>query len=177
MSVTVSHAQELRRRRVGRRGRGRDDGGAEPGDRRDDRRGAARDAGDVDRAVEAAKAALPEWLETTPGERAEMLLKLADVLDEQRRGARRARVAERRQAARLRARRDAGLRPTTSASSPARRGSSRASRAGEYMRGYTSMIRREPLGIVGGIAPWNYPLMMAIWKIAPGARRRQRRRC
>src|SRR5439155_1743564 len=39
--------------------------------------------------------------------------------------------------------------------------------AGEYMRGYTSMVRREPLGIVGGIAPWNYPLMMAIWKLAP----------
>ena len=39
--------------------------------------------------------------------------------------------------------------------------------AGEYMQGYTSMVRREPLGIVGGIAPWNYPLMMAVWKIAP----------
>src|SRR4029079_12952897 len=39
--------------------------------------------------------------------------------------------------------------------------------AGEYMRGYTSMIRREPLGIVGGICPWNYPLMMAIWKMGP----------
>ena len=39
--------------------------------------------------------------------------------------------------------------------------------AGEYMRGYTSMIRREPLGIVGGIAPWNYPLMMAVWKFSP----------
>ena len=39
--------------------------------------------------------------------------------------------------------------------------------AGEYMRGYTSMIRREPLGVVGGIAPWNYPLMMAVWKLAP----------
>ena len=48
--------------------------------------------------------------------------------------------------------------------------------AGEYMRGYTSMIRREPVGIVGQIAPWNYPLMMAVWKIAPGARGRQRRR-
>jgi betaine-aldehyde dehydrogenase/aminobutyraldehyde dehydrogenase len=35
------------------------------------------------------------------------------------------------------------------------------------MRGYTSMIRREPLGVVGGIAPWNYPLMMAVWKLAP----------
>ncbi len=39
--------------------------------------------------------------------------------------------------------------------------------AGEYMKGYTSMIRREPLGVVGGIAPWNYPLMMAVWKLAP----------
>src|SRR5437660_11294863 len=39
--------------------------------------------------------------------------------------------------------------------------------AGEYMRGYTSMIRREPIGVVGGIAPWNYPLMMAVWKLAP----------
>jgi 1-pyrroline dehydrogenase len=39
--------------------------------------------------------------------------------------------------------------------------------AGEYMRGYTSMIRREPIGVVGQIAPWNYPLMMGIWKIGP----------
>src|SRR6185312_14003857 len=39
--------------------------------------------------------------------------------------------------------------------------------AGEYMRGYTSMVRREPIGIVGGIAPWNYPLMMAVWKMGP----------
>jgi betaine-aldehyde dehydrogenase len=39
--------------------------------------------------------------------------------------------------------------------------------AGEYMRGYTSMIRREPVGVVGQIAPWNYPLMMAGWKIGP----------
>jgi betaine-aldehyde dehydrogenase/aminobutyraldehyde dehydrogenase len=39
--------------------------------------------------------------------------------------------------------------------------------AGEYVEGYTSMIRREPLGIVAGITPWNYPLMMAIWKAGP----------
>jgi 1-pyrroline dehydrogenase len=39
--------------------------------------------------------------------------------------------------------------------------------AGEYMEGYTSMLRREPLGVIGQIAPWNYPLMMAIWKIGP----------
>ena len=46
--------------------------------------------------------------------------------------------------------------------------------AAEYVEGYTSMIRREPLGIVAGICPWNYPLYMAIWKIGPGARGRQR---
>ena len=39
--------------------------------------------------------------------------------------------------------------------------------AGEYVRGYTSMIRREPVGVVGQIAPWNYPLMMAAWKVGP----------
>ena len=38
---------------------------------------------------------------------------------------------------------------------------------GEYIKGYTSMIRREPIGIVAGICPWNYPLMMAIWKLGP----------
>src|SRR5207342_3179811 len=39
--------------------------------------------------------------------------------------------------------------------------------SGEYMEGYTSIIRREPVGVIGQIAPWNYPLMMAIWKIGP----------
>ena len=39
--------------------------------------------------------------------------------------------------------------------------------AGEYMKGYTSMIRREPVGVVGQVAPWNYPLMMAVWKVGP----------
>ena len=48
--------------------------------------------------------------------------------------------------------------------------------AGEYMAGHTSFIRREPIGVVGQVTPWNYPLMMAVWKIAPGARRRQHRR-
>ena len=37
--------------------------------------------------------------------------------------------------------------------------------AGEYLEGYTSMVRREPLGVVGSIAPWNYPLNMATWKV------------
>ena len=50
-----------------------------------------------------------------------------------------------------------------------RRGAQRCTAlvAGEYMAGYTSMVRRDPIGVVGSIAPWNYPLMMAIWKLAP----------
>ena len=38
---------------------------------------------------------------------------------------------------------------------------------GEYIAGYTSMVRRDPIGIIGSITPWNYPLLMAIWKLAP----------
>src|SRR5262249_58043601 len=39
--------------------------------------------------------------------------------------------------------------------------------AGEYMQGHTSWIRREPIGVVAQVTPWNYPLMMAVWKVAP----------
>ena len=39
--------------------------------------------------------------------------------------------------------------------------------AGEYLSGFTSMIRRDPIGVVASIAPWNYPLMMAAWKLGP----------
>src|ERR1700709_1781437 len=39
--------------------------------------------------------------------------------------------------------------------------------AGEYMAGHTSYVRREPIGVVGQVTPWNYPMMMAVWKIAP----------
>ena len=42
-----------------------------------------------------------------------------------------------------------------------------ASSAGEYLEGFTSMIRREPIGVIASIAPWNYPLMMAAWKLGP----------
>ena len=56
---------------------------------------------------------------------------------------------------------------TTSGSSPARRATQEGKSTGEYRRGFTSIVRREPLGVAVGIAPWNYPLMMAIWKIGP----------
>jgi 1-pyrroline dehydrogenase len=121
---------------------------------------------DVDRAVEAAKAALPEWLETTPGERAELLLKLADAIDEHTDEL--AELESRNVGKPLSYARDEM--PVCSDNIRFFAGAARileGRSAGEYMRGYSSWIRREPIGVVGGIAPWNYPLMMAVWKLAP----------
>jgi aminobutyraldehyde dehydrogenase len=123
-------------------------------------------AADVDAAVEAAAKALPEWLESTPAERAELLLKLADVLDENAEEL--AEIESRNVGKPLPYARDEM--PVCSDNLRFFAGAARileGRSAGEYMKGYTSMIRREPLGIVGGIAPWNYPLMMAVWKLAP----------
>jgi 1-pyrroline dehydrogenase len=123
-------------------------------------------AADVDAAVEAAKQALPEWLDSTPAERAELLLKLADILDENAEEL--AEIESRNVGKPLGYARDEM--PVCSDNLRFFAGAARileGRSAGEYMQGYTSMIRREPLGIVGGIAPWNYPLMMAVWKLAP----------
>jgi len=123
-------------------------------------------AADVDAAVEAAGQALPEWLESTPAERAELLLKLADVLDENAEEL--AGIESRNVGKPLSYARDEM--PVCSDNLRFFAGAARileGRAAGEYMQGYTSMVRREPLGIVGGIAPWNYPLMMAVWKLAP----------
>ncbi len=124
-------------------------------------------AEDVDNAVQAAKDALPEWLDATPGERAALLFSLADVLDEN---------AE--ELAQLESRnvgKPIGLaREEMGFGADNLRFFAGAARllegksTGEYIKGYTSMIRREPIGIVAGICPWNYPLMMAIWKMGPG---------
>jgi betaine-aldehyde dehydrogenase/aminobutyraldehyde dehydrogenase len=123
-------------------------------------------AEDVDAAVAAAKAALPEWLETTPAERAEVLLKLADVIDAN--ADELAELESRNVGKPLSYARDEM--PVCSDNLRFFAGAARlleGKSAGEYMRGYTSFLRREPIGIVGGIAPWNYPLMMAVWKLAP----------
>src|SRR5881227_442122 len=123
-------------------------------------------AADVDRAVRAAKQALPEWLETTPGERQELLLKLADLIDEHAEEL--AQLESTNVGKPLPAARDEM--PVCSDNLRFFAGAARlleGKSTGEYMRGYTSMLRREPLGIVGGIAPWNYPLMMAVWKFSP----------
>jgi betaine-aldehyde dehydrogenase len=122
---------------------------------------------DVDRAVKAARKAFTEWFETTPRERSEMLLKLAEAIlgdaDEL------ANI----ESANVGKPRALFLSEELWVCADNLRYFAGAARilegkaAGEYMRGFTSMVRREPLGVVGSIAPWNYPLMMAIWKIGP----------
>src|SRR5919206_303973 len=121
---------------------------------------------DVDRAVEAASAALPDWLEKTPKERSELLHKLADVLEENAEEL--AQLESLNVGKPLMASRDEM--PFSADNLRFFAGAARhleGKSAGEYIAGYTSIVRREPLGIVGGICPWNYPLMMAVWKMGP----------
>ena len=123
-------------------------------------------AEDANRAVEAAKSALPEWLDSTPGERAELLFKLADLIEEHTEEL--AALESQNVGKPLSYARDEM--PVAADNIRFFAGAARVLEgraAGEYMRGYTSMLRREPIGIVAGIAPWNYPLMMAVWKFSP----------
>src|SRR4029077_14046142 len=123
-------------------------------------------AEDVDRAVAAAAKALPEWLEKTPKDRSELLHQLADVLEENAEEL--AQLESVNVGKPLMASRDEMPFSTDNLrffGGAARQLEGKA--AGEYIQGYTSIIRREPLGIVGGICPWNYPLMMAVWKMGP----------
>jgi betaine-aldehyde dehydrogenase len=122
---------------------------------------------DVERAVRAARTAFDAWSQTTPAERSTALLKLADAIEERADELARleainaGKPIEAVKADEIPAIVD-NLRYFATA---ARNLEGRAT--GEYLEGYTSMIRREPVGVVGQIAPWNYPLMMAIWKIGP----------
>src|SRR5829696_4585683 len=121
---------------------------------------------DVDRAVAAANEALPDWLEKTPKDRMELLLKLADLMDEH--------AEELAQLESLNVGKPMSIaRDEMPFSADNLRFFAGAARtlegkaAAEYVEGYTSIIRREPLGIVAGITPWNYPLMMVVWKLGP----------
>jgi 1-pyrroline dehydrogenase len=123
-------------------------------------------AEDVDRAVEAAKKVLPTWLDKTPKDRSELLHKLADVIDDNAEEL--AQLESLNVGKPLMASRDEM--PFSADNLRFFAGAARqleGKSAGEYIEGYTSIVRREPLGIVGGICPWNYPLMMAIWKMGP----------
>src|ERR671935_1573809 len=123
---------------------------------------------DVDRAVKAARTAFEGgWGTTTPAERALALLRLADAVEDHADD-----IAELESANAgkpLQAFKDdevpAMVDNLRFFAGAARNMEGRA--AGEYLEGYTSIIRREPVGVVGQITPWNYPLMMAIWKIGP----------
>src|SRR5256885_16161125 len=124
-------------------------------------------ADDVDEAVERAKQALPEWLDATPGERSELLLKLADVIADNAEEL--AQIESRNVGKPLMVSRDEM--PFSADNLRFFAGAARVlegKSTGEYIKGHTSMIRREPIGIVAGICPWNYPLMMAVWKMGPG---------
>jgi betaine-aldehyde dehydrogenase len=122
---------------------------------------------DVDRAVAAAKRAFPGWAGTTPGERAAAIIKLADLLEEH---ADELADLESADAGKPRGAFLEDEMPFLCDNLRFFAGAGRVlegKSAGEYVENRTSFIRREPVGVVGQIAPWNYPLMMAIWKIGP----------
>jgi 1-pyrroline dehydrogenase len=123
---------------------------------------------DVDRAVAAAREAFDGgWSDSTPRMRSEALLKFAGALEAN--GDELARIESENVGKPLAVMKSEEIPPTVDCfrffAGAARTLEGRAT--GEYMQGFTSMLRREPVGVVGSIAPWNYPLMMAAWKIAP----------
>ena len=121
---------------------------------------------DLDAAFSCAAAAFPSWRDRTPAERSRLLLRLADRLEER---AEDFVEAECRNTGKPRAAMRAEL-PHVLDVIRFSAGASRvqeAMAAGEYAEGHTSFLRREPLGVIAQITPWNYPLMMATWKWAP----------
>ncbi|KAB2810836.1 gamma-aminobutyraldehyde dehydrogenase [Pimelobacter simplex] len=122
---------------------------------------------DVDRAMRAAATAFESWGETTPKERQEALLRIAQGLEDRSEEFVEAECRNTGKPVGLT--RDEELPPSVDElrffAGAARVLEGRS--AGEYLKDHTSWIRREPIGVVGQVTPWNYPLMMAIWKIAP----------
>ncbi|WP_192458267.1 aminobutyraldehyde dehydrogenase [Musicola keenii] len=125
------------------------------------------DLAQVDAAVNAADAAFAHWGQTTPKTRAALLLKLADAIEAH------AQALAKLESLNCGKPFHAALNDEIPAVADVFRffaGAARClngSAAGEYLEGHTSMIRRDPIGVVASIAPWNYPLMMAAWKLAP----------
>jgi aminobutyraldehyde dehydrogenase len=121
----------------------------------------------ISEAVSAADRAFAPWSRTTPAERSAMLLKLADRIEAE------AEAFAALEALNCGKPRHLVLRDEIPAIVDCFRFFAGAVRtmqgslAGEYLPGHTSMIRRDPIGVVASIAPWNYPLMMAAWKLAP----------
>jgi betaine-aldehyde dehydrogenase len=124
-------------------------------------------AEDVDRAVKAAHRAFESWGVTTPKDRSMALLRLADLVEQHAEELADLESADagKPRAAFLEDEIPAAADNLRFFASAARNMEGRAT--GEYLEGYTSMVRREPIGVVGQITPWNYPLLMAVWKIGP----------
>ena len=124
-------------------------------------------AADVDAAMNAAAAAFPAWRDLVPGERQKALLKIADAFEAR---AEELIAAESENTGKpVGLTRDEEIPPMIDQirffAGAARMLEGRS--AGEYMEGLTSIIRREPIGVCAQVAPWNYPMMMAVWKFAP----------
>lgn len=121
----------------------------------------------VDAAVQAADAAFARWAATPPRDRAAALLKLADRIEA---AATELATIESQNCGKPHAAVLADEIPAVADVFRFFAGAARTMHgavAGEYLAGFTSMIRRDPVGVVASIAPWNYPLLMAAWKIAP----------
>jgi betaine-aldehyde dehydrogenase len=124
------------------------------------------DAPDVDRAVAAARAAFEAWSESTPQDRSKALYAFADAIEKD---AETLSALEQANVGKPKGTADFDVEFTVDNvrffAGAARVVEGKA--AGEYVSTHTSMLRREPAGVVGQVAPWNYPLMMAIWKLCP----------
>jgi betaine-aldehyde dehydrogenase len=121
----------------------------------------------VDSAVRAARRAFDGWSATTPARRSQALLAIADLIEEH--GEEIARLEALNAGKPIEAARNDEI-PVMADNLRFFAGAARCLEgraAGEYMEGYTSFTRREAVGVIGQVTPWNYPLMMAIWKFAP----------
>ncbi|KAA1415474.1 aldehyde dehydrogenase family protein [Nocardioides humilatus] len=127
----------------------------------------ASSAADVDNAYAAADDARAEWGRATPSQRQQAILKLAELVAEHADDLVEAEVANTGKIRSLTRSEelDVAVDQLRFFAGAARMFEGRA--AGEYMAGFTSFVRREPIGVVGQVTPWNYPLMMAVWKIGP----------
>jgi betaine-aldehyde dehydrogenase len=124
-------------------------------------------AKDIDQAYQAAETAFESWRETTPSERQQALLKIADTLEANAQELIELEGINTGKAFAVTASEEIPpmLDQIRFFAGAARVLEGRAS--GEYMKGFTSIVRREPIGVIGQVAPWNYPLLMAVWKFAP----------
>ncbi len=124
-------------------------------------------AKDIDQAYQAAETAFESWRETTPSERQQALLKIADTLEANAQELIELEGINTGKAFAVTASEEIPpmLDQIRFFAGAARVLEGRAS--GEYMKGFTSIVRREPIGVIGQVAPWNYPMMMAVWKFAP----------